>query len=75
MYYKINSTGRHYVAQFVQEYGKEGLNVEPYYEDAEDAADDAFHRDMSAVIEIGVQMSYDGRPHTLTLEEAWFDDD
>lgn len=71
--YTLNEQGQHYVAAFVREKGKDGLNAEAYFSDAEDAANDAFDREITAIIEIGQQMSYDGRPHVLTLDQTWFD--
>lgn len=71
--YTLNAVGQKYVANFVTNKGKDGLNAEAFFSDAEDAANDAFDRDMTAIIEIGSQMSYDGRPHVLTLDQAWFD--
>lgn len=71
--YTLNAAGQKYVTDFVAANGKDGLNASAFFSDAEDAANDAFDRDMTAIIEIGSQMSYDGRPHVLTLAQAWFD--
>jgi len=71
--YTLNQVGQRYVDSFIKEKGKEGLNLEPFYREAEDAANDAFHRELLAVIELGSQYSYDKRPHLLTLDEQWFD--
>jgi hypothetical protein len=73
--YTINQAGIHQVERFVSEHGKDGLNAEAYLADAEMAANDAFDREIAAVIEIGRAMSWDGKPHTLVLEQAWFDAD
>lgn len=71
--YTINAKGRHYIRQFIELYGRQRLRAEPWYCRAEDAADDGFGRGLQAVVGLGVADSADGRPHTLVLEEAWFD--
>jgi hypothetical protein len=72
-HYILNATGQHYVIQFIADQGKDGLNAEAWFAEAEAAADDAFEREMIAVIEIRSSLSYDGRPHEITLNEQWFD--
>lgn len=69
----LNAAGQHQVAQFIGNKGKDGAKAEAWFADAEAAADDAFERGLTAVIEIGISMSYDGKPHTLTLDQQWFD--
>lgn len=71
--YTLNEKGQHFVGQFVQEKGKDGLNIESFFNDAENAANESFYREITPTIEIGVQLSYDGRPYVLTLDEEWFD--
>lgn len=71
--YTLNAVGQKYVASFVAANGKDGLTAEAFKAAAEEAANDAFDREMIAVIEIDSQMSYDGRPHVLTLDQVWFD--
>jgi hypothetical protein len=71
--FSLNAVGQHYVTEFVANKAKDGANAEAFFADAEADADDAFARDMLAVLEIRASMSYDGKPHTLTLDQAWFD--
>ena len=71
--YRLNQTGQHHVRQFVQNYGRDGLIADAWFADCENIADDAFEREIIACIEIGSIYSHDGKPHTLALEEAWFD--
>lgn len=69
----LNAAGIRAIDRFVSEYGKDGAIPAGWYSAAETAADDAFERDMAPIVEVGVSMSYDGKPHTMTLEQAWFD--
>lgn len=71
--YTLNEQGQHYVAAFVREKGKDGLVTDAFFGDAENAANDAFDREMTAIIEIRGQLAFDGRPHALTIDQAWFD--
>jgi hypothetical protein len=69
----LNAAGQHQVAQFIGNKAKDGAKAEAWFAEAETAADDAFERGLTATIEISTQMSWDGVPHILTLDEQWFD--
>jgi hypothetical protein len=73
--YTLNDAGIHQIKTFVREYGMPAAIPAGWYGEAELAADDAWNakRAEHAVIEIGAGHSFDGQPHTLVLETAWFD--
>lgn len=71
--YTLNEQGQHYVSSFAKKKGNDNLNVEAFFSDAENAANEAFDRELTAILEIGRQFSYDKNPHVLTLDQAWFD--
>lgn len=69
----LNAAGQRVVDRFVTERAKDGCEPSAWYADAEAAANDAFHRDMAAVIEISSAMSRSGRPETQVLDMDLFD--
>lgn len=71
--YTLNENGQHHVRQFAESKGKDGVKGEAWFVDAEDAANDAFDRGLTATIEVGALMSYDQRAYILTLDQQWFD--
>jgi len=73
--YTLNAAGQHQVSSFVKNHGKTGLNAEAWFAEAELAANDAFDREIAAVIELGGRYTESGRPEILVLEMAWFDAD
>lgn len=71
--YTINEIGQDHVTKFVVAYGKDGLNADAFFDDADRVANDAFDIGDAAHMEMNGQYSYDGRPHILTLDQTWFD--
>lgn len=71
--YTLNAKGQAIVIKFVREYATDEAKPDAWFDDAELAANDAFYRGLSAVIEISQFLSKDKRPHDLKLEESWFD--
>lgn len=70
--YTLNNEGIQAINDFVKEVGKDGLNAEVWYELAEDNASN-FDAQLDCVIEVGSLNSWDGRPHTLTMQPEHFD--
>jgi len=71
--YTLNAAGEAAVKSFVRAYAKvNARQFDAWFNDAEDAADNAFPAGYGAVLEIGRFMATSGTPHTLSLDPAWF---
>lgn len=71
--YTLNTVGQTEVAAAVRAADKRELVDDAYFDDAEQAANDAFDSGADAIIEVHGIWSVTGNPITIRLAREWFD--